>query len=54
MKKFLRDQFEKDVFLLKKPKEVIFVGNGKSGKSSLINDVLNYQSCRVSKHGGCT
>jgi GTP-binding protein EngB required for normal cell division len=49
MKKFLESQFEQDVKLIQKPKEVIFIGKANCGKSSLINKVLDFPSCRVSK-----
>ncbi len=54
MKKFLQQQFEKDKHLLKTPKEILFIGKPNCGKSSLINDVLEFKSCRISKKPGCT
>lgn len=54
MREFLETQFKEDVSLLQKPREVVFIGNGRAGKSSLINRILDFESCRVSKHGGCT
>lgn len=49
MKKFLEGQFEQDVKLIQKPKEVVFIGKANTGKSSLINKILDFPSCRISK-----
>lgn len=45
---YLKDQYAKDRALIKRPKEVLFLGAANNGKSSLINAVLRKDVCRVS------
>ena len=47
---YLKEQGEKDRSLIKRPKEVLFLGAANNGKSSLINALLKKDVCRVSKH----
>jgi GTP-binding protein len=54
MKKFLCEQYNQDKKLIEKPREVLFVGKGNVGKSSLINEILNIDAARTSKNPGCT
>lgn len=48
--KYLAEQKEKDKSLIKKSKEVLFLGQSNIGKSSLINKILQKDVCRISKH----
>ena len=54
MKKFFDEQYIKDKSLIEKPKEILFIGKGNVGKSSLINKILEIDAARISKHPGCT
>lgn len=46
---FLINQIKNDTILLKKDKEVIFLGRSNVGKSSLINNLFNKEISKTSK-----
>lgn len=54
MKKFFDEQYKKDKSLIQKPKEILFIGKGNVGKSSLVNEILQIDAARISKNPGCT
>ena len=50
----MRQELEENKKLIKKPREVLFLGAANTGKSSLINRILKQKICRVSKKPGNT
>ncbi|KAM3132797.1 hypothetical protein pb186bvf_015102 [Paramecium bursaria] len=54
LSEFLIEQFQKDMEMLYKPKEILFIGRSNVGKSSLINAITNQQMGKVSKKSGST
>ena len=46
----MTEQRNKDVSVIQKRKEILFMGKSNSGKSSLLNEILGTKVCNVSKN----